>query len=204
MRAVLAIAAMLALAQCVSAPDRRFDVGAEENALVIIGVAEAARDTSPQYVMLWRRLNEDGAFTEYGARTILEPVTGARDSVRVRDIPGEFFVVAVEPGVYALDSAFAVIHDRRVDYIAQGVIEGPERPAFEVRAGEGIYLGIWEMDLEETRAVTRLWRLEERDLRAVLREADRIRGQVRVRQTHTRSVACQPRRLTTFSQREAC
>ena len=27
-----------------------------------------------------------------------------------------------------------------------GVIAGPERPAFEVRPGEAVYLGIWQVE----------------------------------------------------------
>lgn len=206
MRLILAILATLALAQCITPPDDdRFRVGAEENALVIIGMAEAASDTSPEYKMLWRLLDEAGDWTRYGPRTILETETNSGGSVRIGGIPGEFYIVELEPGVYALDSVFAVIRDRRVNYIAQGVVVGPERPSFQVRPGEAVYLGIWEMDLDETIAVTRLWRMEQDDLRALLSEADPVvGGGVTFRHTQTRDVACTPHLLGSMSQRQAC
>ena len=101
----------------------------------------------------------------------------------------------VEPGIYALDSVFAVLREDNLDYIAQGVIAGAERPAFEVRAGEAIYLGIWELDIEGVSAVTRPWRLEAGDLRAVVRAGEAIVGVAQLRETHTRAVACEPHQL---------
>lgn len=205
MRLILAILATLALAQCITPPDDdRFRVGAEENALVIIGMAESARDTSPEFKMLWRLLDEHGNWTRYGPRTILETETNSGSSVRIGGIPGEFYIVELKPGVYALDSVFATIRDRRVNYIAQGVIVGPERPSFQVRAGEAVYLGIWEMDLEETTAVARPWRMDEGDLRRVLSEADPVIGGVTFRQAQPRNVPCTPRLLSSMSQRQAC
>jgi hypothetical protein len=154
--------------------------------------------------MLWRRLAADGTFSEYGGRRIIEAETNARGTVRVHGIPGEFRLVEVEPGVYALDSAFALIRDGPVNYIANGVIEGPERPAFEARPGEAVYLGIWQMDIEETHAVARPWRLSEADLVSVLRASNELVGNVRMRETHTRAVACAPQRLNNLTQRQIC
>lgn len=204
MRPLFAILAALVLAQCALGAERRFNVGADPRAYVVIGVAESSSQTDPRYTMLWRRLDADGAFTEYEGDNFFEARTHARGSVRVRGIPGEFEMFAVEPGVYALDSVFAVIRDNNVDYFANGVIVGPERPAFEVRAGEAVYLGIWQMDLNETTAVTRLWRLQESDARAVMREAETVVGGVRLRETHTRAVPCSPRPLTRVSRRQGC
>ena len=53
-------------------------------------------------------------------------------------------------------------------------------------------------------AVTRPWRLDQNDLRAVLRQADPLVGDVRVRETQTRAVVCEPRRLSANSQRQIC
>lgn len=170
----------------------------------MIGVAETADEREPAFTMLWRRLDGDGAFTDYSGRNSFEAETNAGDTVRVRGIPGEFAMAEVEPGLYALDSLFAVVHDGRLNYIAQGVIEGPERPAFEVKAGEAIYLGIWEMDLDGASAVARPWRLDADDLRAVTRAADATIGEVRSRETHTRSVPCRPHRVGNMSQRQVC
>ncbi len=198
------IAAALLLAQCVSSEDDRFQVGQSPSAFVVIGVAEAAGATEARYTMLWRQVDASGAFTEPTGRTAFEAETNSRGTVRVRGVPGEFRLVEVEPGVYALDSVFGVIRERRVNYIAQGVIEGPERPAFEVAPGEAVYLGIWQATLEETRAVARPWRLSETDMRAVRRNANAVNGPMNLRETHTRSVTCAPRRLSNLSQREIC
>lgn len=204
MRFLWLILGALALAQCATpgAPD--FVVGEDPGAFVIIGVAEAQQHTSPRYIVLWRRLDEDGAFSSYGPRRIFEARTHERGSVRVSGIPGEFIMSEIEPGEYALDSVYAIIRDRRVNYVANGVVEGPERPAFTVRPGEAIYLGIWQTDLEDVTAVARPWRLDEADLRAALNRSDPVRGPVRVRETHTRSVRCAPHKLTTTSQRQVC
>lgn len=204
MRILVMLLATLALAQCATPEDRRFHVGQSPRALVLIGVAEAAHNTSPEYTMLWRRLEPDGRFAEYDDGEIIEVTTHSRNSVRVRGMPGEFFIAEVEPGTYALDSIFALIRDQRVNYSANGVIQGPERPAFDVAAGEAVYLGIWQADLDDVTAVVRPWRLERRDAEAVSREAGTIVGAVRMRQTQTRLAPCQPRQLNTRSQRQIC
>lgn len=204
MRLIFAMLATLVLAQCASPEDKRFRVGEAPRAYVIIGLAESEGSTPPIYTMLWRRLDANGAFSEFDDDTIFQPRTHLRESVRVRGIPGEFAMAEVEPGVYALDSVFAIIRGDRVNYSANGAIAGPERPTFEVRPGEAIYLGIWQMALEDVTAVTRPWRLDDADVRAVLREADPIIGDVRVRETHTRAVSCAPRRVSTNSMREIC
>lgn len=205
MRLLFTALAGLALAQCAGAPDEapprpRVPGGST----VIIGIAESVSNTSPTYRMLWRRLDASGAFTGMGGNRDFEIGTHEGGSIRVRGIPGEFVTAEIEPGVYALDSVFALIEERRVTYAANGVVFGPERPTFEVRAGEAIYLGIWQVDLDVTTAVARPWRLEEEDLRAVLHEADTIHGDVRVRQTQTRAVPCTPHRINSRSQRQVC
>lgn len=204
MRFVLAMVGALALAQCATAEDDRFRVGESENAFVIIGVAETPGNREARYTLLWRLLDASGAFAEYDGDTTFQAETNEGDTLRVRGIPGEFELLEVEPGVYALDSVFAVIRDDRVNYVAEGVIEGPERPVFEVRPGEAIYLGIWQADIEDVRAVVRPWRLEESDLRAVLSGSEEVRGQVRIRETHTRSVRCAPHQLNSRSRRQVC
>ncbi len=194
----------LVLAQCASAEDRRFHVGVSNDAFVMIGVAETSNNRAPGYTMLWRRLDHAGAFMDYGGGRILEPRTNVRDSLRVRGIPGEFAMARIEPGIYALDSVFAVLRDGNLNYIAQGVIVGPDRPAFAVRPGEAVYLGIWELDVQGADAVSRLWRLDAGDLRAATRAARATVGSVELRETHTRAVACTPHRLGNMSQREVC
>lgn len=199
------MAASLLLAACASAPeDDRFQVGQEATALVIVGVAKSARDTSPRYAMLWRRLDESGRFAALNDRASFEARTNQNDSVRVRGIPGEFAVVEVEPGAYALDGVFAAVPVGRVNYVAQGVIAGPERPAFEVGAGEAVYLGIWELDIEETSAVARLWRLSAEDARAVERVAGSVNGRIALRNTHTRAVPCSPHEASAMTTRRVC
>jgi hypothetical protein len=205
MRLMFAMLACLVLAQCATPEeDRRFRVGESPGAFVIMGVAEAAANTSPRYTVLWRRLGPDGQFMRYGARRVFEVRTGGGESVQMPGIPGEFVLSEIEPGTYALDSVFALIRDGRVNYIANGVIRGPERPAFEVRPGEAIYLGIWQTNLEEVVAVTQPWRLEQSDLDAVLRHSDPVIGPVRIVETHMRAVQCAPYRLNTVSQRQVC
>jgi hypothetical protein len=191
------------LAQCATGQDDRFRVGEAAGGLAMIGVAETADEREPAFTMLWRRLDEAGAFSDYSGRSIFEARTNSNDSVRVRGIPGEFAVAQLEPGVYALDSVFAVVRDGRLNYIAQGVIEG-QRPAFEVRPGEAVYLGIWELDLDGANAVARPWRLDGADLRVVTRAANATIGDVRLRETHSRNVSCQPHRLNNISQRQVC
>lgn len=204
MRVIFAMLAALCVAQCATSEDKRFRVGDSPRALVVIGLAESATGNAPSYTMLWRRLDENGAFTAFDDDTIFQPRTDSDDSVRVRGLPGEFAVAELEPGVYALDSIFALVRDRRVNYSANGVVIGPERPSFEVRAGEAIYLGIWEAQLEDAHAVVRPWRLEQADADAVMREADAAIGAVRSRQVQTRAVACRPTRLNIRSQRQVC
>lgn len=203
MRRILAILATLVLAQC-AAGGERVRGGLDDDALVVIGVAKAPRDTSPRYAMLWRRLDAEGGFERLSGDTSFEAETNRSDTVRVRGIPGEFEIARVAPGTYALDGVFALIRDRRINYVAQGVIVGPERPAFEVRAGETVYLGIWQMDIQDANAVTRLWRLDGADARAVARHTRDIGGEVRLRETHTRAVPCAPHQANQLSTRQVC
>lgn len=204
MRHLLAIVATLALAQCATGGRDRFAVGQSDKAFVIIGVAEAYSHRDPMYRMLWRRLDATGQFLEYDDDTIFEPETHARRSVRVRGVPGEFIMAEIEPGVYALDSVFAVVRDGSVNYSANGVVTGPSRPAFDVRAGEAVYLGVWELSLDDATSTGRLWRLDEADLRAALRGRRTLEGQAVTRETYMRDVPCAPHRLGTNSLREIC
>ncbi len=205
MRHLFAILAAVALAQCASSEDDRFRVGASPDAFVIIGVAEAQANASAQYRMLWRRVGPDGRFMDVDDDTSFEASTNARGTVVIRGIPGEFKLAEIEPGTYALDSVFGVLRADRVNYIAQGVVAGPERPSFEVRPGEAVYLGIWQVNLQDAGAIAAPWRLDERDLRAVMRRADEeVAGNVVLRETQTRSVPCEPRRLRNLSQRRVC
>jgi hypothetical protein len=200
----MAILACLVLAQCASRGDKRFRVGEAPTSYVIMGVAEASENTSPSYTVLWRRLDANGGFMRYGARRIFEARSESGDGVQVRGIPGEFILSEIEPGTYALDSVFAVLRDGRVNYSANGVIQGPDRPSFEVRPGEAVYLGIWEVDLVDVVAVAHEWRQEQSDLDAVLRETDPVNGPVRMARVQTRAVQCAPYRLNTNSQRRIC
>jgi len=204
MRLVCAIVACLVVAQCATQRDERFRVGESASAFVIMGVAESASNTSPRYTVLWRQLGGDGQFMRYGAKRIFEVRTQSGESIQAPGIPGEFVLAEVEPGAYALDSVFALIREGAVNYVANGVVRGPERPGFEVRPGEAIYIGIWETNLEEVVAVTRPWRLEQSDLDAVLRQANLVDGPVRIVESHTVSVPCAPYRLNTVSQRQVC
>jgi hypothetical protein len=204
MRFLLLIVGVLALAQCATSQERRFRVAESEDAFVIIGVAEASESREARYALLWRRLGSDGRFAELSGRNTFEARTNQGDTLRVRGIPGEFTMLRVEPGVYALDSVFGVIRAERVDYVSDGVIEGPERPAFEVRPGEAVYLGLWQADMEDVRAVARPWRLSEDDLRAVLHNSDEVLGQVRIRPTQARSVPCTPYPLNSRTRRRVC
>jgi hypothetical protein len=205
MRLLMAAAGALLVAQCATSEgDQRFRVGESPRSFVVIGVAESSANTSPRYSMLWRRLDSSGGFTRYDDDTVFEARTHMRHSVRVRGIPGEFAMAEIDPGVYALDSVFAIIRGQNVDYAANGVIVGPERPTFEVRPGEAVYLGIWQLDLEDVTAVARPWRLDEADVRAALRESAAVSGATRLRQTHTRAVPCSPHRISYNSQREVC
>lgn len=204
MRALVLILAVLALPQCASGGGGSPQPGAEPESYVIIGVAESSEGAAPSYSMLWRLLDERGAFTEYDDARALEARTNAGATVRVRGIPGEFAVLRAQPGVYALDSVFAQLREDRLSYIAQGVIEGPARPAFEISPGETVYLGIWEMNIDGANAVTRLWRMSEGDARAVIRASRRPIGNVILRETHLRPVACRPRAMNSMSQRQIC
>lgn len=203
MRLVFVAMAALTLAQCASTDDDRFYVGGSENALVVIGLAEAYDAREAHYTMLWRRV-ENGRFVETGGGRSFEVETNSDDTIRVAGIPGEFTVVEIPPGTYALDSVFALIRERRVNYFAQGLVVGPERPSFEVRAGEAIYLGIWEARIVEVDAIVRPWRQDERDLRAVQRAADATVGDVRAVESRDISVPCEPRRMGQISQRRVC
>jgi hypothetical protein len=203
---LLAIAATLVLAQCATpSHDSRFRVGAEQQGFAFIGIAEATGSTSPVYTMLWRRLDPaTGAFLPDAAGANFEVRTDVGNSIRIPGTPGEFESARLTPGVYALDSVFALIPSGNVNYFAPGVIVGPDRPTFEVRAGEAIYLGIWQVTLNDTNAVTRLWRLDPRDANAVVGRANQTIGGVVLRETGSRAVQCSPHRLNTISQRQIC
>jgi hypothetical protein len=204
MRFLFAILALGVVACASSDEDNRFRVGSSPRSYVIIGVAESAANTSASYDLLWRRLDATGGFERLDDDTSFMAETNERGTIRIRGIPGEFTLREVEPGTYALDSVFGLIRADRVNYIADGLIRGPERPAFDVRPGEAVYLGIWQVDLEEVTAVTRPWRLSDSDLRAVLEEQDEVLGDVRMRETGTRAVACTPRRMNNQTQRQVC
>lgn len=205
MRALFAVLAALFLADCASgAGGGRSEAVAPNEVLVIIGVAETRSDRDPAYSMLWRRLDDNGQFTDYDDVRAIEARTNSRGSLRVRGIPGEFIIARVAPGAYALDSVFAVLIENRLEYYAQGPVEGPERPSFEVAPGEAVYLGIWEVGLDGAFAVARPWRLDAADLRAVLRAADLNVGEVRMRATRTRAVPCNPHRINAMTQRQIC
>lgn len=204
MRLLILIVGALALAQCATAEDRHFRVGESEDAYVIIGVAEASESREARYEMLWRRLDGEGRFAELSGRNAFEASTNQGSTLRIRGIPGEFTMLRVAPGVYALDSVFGVIRGERVNYVSDGVIEGPERPAFAVRAGEAVYLGLWQADMDYARAVARPWRVTETDLRAVLHNSDEVLGQVRIRQTEMRNVACAPHPMNSRTRRQVC
>jgi hypothetical protein len=204
MRFLVLVLGVFALAQCATSEDTRFRVGESERAFVIIGVAEAPENREARYSLLWRRLDGAGSFTELAGDTSFEARTNQDSSLRIRGVPGEFEFAQVEPGVYALDSVFALIRADRVDYVANGVMRGPSRPAFEVRPGEAVYLGIWQADIQDVRAVARPWRVEEADLRAVLNRSDRVLGQVRIRQIATRDVPCTPHPMNSRTRRQVC
>lgn len=206
MRHLLAILATLVLAQCANKEDDRFRVGESPRAYVIIGVAESASNTAESYRMLWRQVGDNGHFiANYNGRNSFEPLTNSRSSTRVQGIPGEFEMFEVDPGVYALDSVFATLSERNVVYFANGVVQGPARPSFEVRPGDAVYLGIWQLTLNEVVAVGRPWRLDEADLRAVMRAArDPIIGAPVVRDAPMRDVPCAAHRLNTITQRQVC
>lgn len=208
MRHLLAVLATLVLAQCASHEDNRFRVGSSPRAYVIIGVAESAANTAESYRLLWRRLDENGRFMSLGMggdANSFEPHTNARSSIRIRGIPGEFEMQEIDPGVYALDSVFAVLRGEHVNYFANGVVQGADRPSFEVGPGEAIYLGIWETNLNEVNAVVRPWRLDPADMIAVMRAArDPIIGAPVLRETKPRDVACTPHRMSNITQRQIC
>jgi hypothetical protein len=205
MRSLFVVLAGLALAQCASPGGDDFLVGREERGLVVIGLAEAARTVEPAYTMLWRRLElGTGEFEQFDGDTSFEARTNAGNTARVRGVPGEFTVVELPPGTYALDSIFAEIHDRRVSYFANGVIQGPQRPAFELRAGEAVYLGIWQAQLIDNSVLVAPWRLDMADASAVLTSRGGVSGQVRPRETFTVSATCAPRRLNSLTQRQIC
>lgn len=198
-RALIAILLSLLVAQCATRQERP-----SESAVVILGVAETSTNRDPAYSMLWRLLDAGGRFTDYDDTRALDARTNARGTIRVRGIPGEFAIVELTPGVYALDGVFAALRENGLSYFAQGVIEGPDRPAFEVRRGEAVYLGIWELDVDGAEAKARLWRLDAADLSAVVRATRRDLGEVRLRETQTRAVACRPHRINEMTQRRIC
>lgn len=204
MRFLVLILGVLTLAQCATSEDTRFHVGQSDKAFIIIGVAETPGNREARYTLLWRQVEPGGGFAQYNGRSSFEAQTNEGDTVRVNGIPGEFEMVEVEPGLYGLDSVFAMIRAERVDYVADGVIAGPERPSFEVRPGEAVYLGIWQADIEDARAVARPWRLDQADLDAVLSHSDALVGPVDVRETHTRGVACAPHPLNSRTRRQIC
>lgn len=204
MRYLFAILAALTLTSCASTEDRRFHVGESPRAFVIVGVAEAAANTSAQYDVLWRRLDAEGAFSPVAGDTSFQAETNSRNTIRIRGIPGEFALLQIEPGTYALDSVFALIRDRRVNYIANGLVRGPSRPSFQVAPGEAVYLGIWQVDIVEANATVSLWRLSESDLRAVAATQNAVLGDIRIRRTEMRDVPCTPQRLHSRSQRQVC
>lgn len=197
MRLVFVFMAVLALSQCASASEPR-------RATVIVGVAEAPDNIDPRYTMLWRKVNPDtGRFEDHGGRRMIEVTTHGGGTLRVEGLPGEFVVAQVDPGLFALDGVFATLREGAVTYTAQGSILGPERPSFEARAGDVIYLGIWQASLDGHLAVVRPWRLDESDLRAVARAAE-IEGVVHLRVTEARAVPCAPHRMHPSLTREIC
>lgn len=205
MRLIFLAFSTLMLAQCASSDSDRFQVGAASDALVIIGVAEHPEHRDPAYTMLWRRIDpHTGGFAEPDGDTVFDPSTNSDDSLRIRGIPGEFAVARLEPGVYGLGSVFAVIREGGVNYIAQGLIEGPERPGFELRPGEAVYLGIWELSIDGAEAAARPWRFEQDDMRSVVRRARAVSGEVRMREPTTVSAVCDPERVSRLSQRRIC
>jgi len=204
MRFLVTTGAALLAAGCATNEDNRFQVGRSGDALVVIGVAEAFNQRDPAYSMLWRRVDAGGRFMEFDGPNAFEVVTNDDDTLRVSGLPGEFAFERVEPGVYALDSVFAVIRENQVNYVSNGVLAAPDRPSFSVAAGEAVYLGIWQMDLEGADAVARPWRLDPADLRAISRGSNDVSGPIELRETETRAVACEPRRLNNRTQREIC
>lgn len=198
MRLVFVLMAVLALSQCASGGAR------EERATIIVGLAEAPDNVDPRYTMLWRKVNlETGRFENHGGPRMVEFTTQGAGTLRVAGIPGEFKVAHVEPGLYALDGVFAMLQEGGVTYTAQGSIVGPERPAFDARPGEVVFLGIWQASLDGHLAVVRPWRLAESDLRAVARAAE-IEGAVHLRAVEARDVPCAPHRLHPSLTREIC
>ena len=207
MRRLLALTATLALAQCASAPKDQpaTEPAAAPTGYLVIGVAESAANTQPEYLMLWRKVDPvTGGFAALNGHTSFEAHTNDNGSLRVRGVPGEFEHFQLEPGVYALDSVFAILHDQRVNYFAQGVIAGPERPSFEIQAGDALYLGIWELNLDEAAATARLWRLEPDDARALINASNDPHVALTLRQTQTLAVPCAPHRTSDISQRQVC
>ncbi|MEZ6022284.1 MAG: hypothetical protein R3C16_02455 [Hyphomonadaceae bacterium] len=204
MRLLFTVLAALVLAQCAGREDERFAVGEAPNGYVIIGLAETADAREPRYAVLWRLLGPDGRFTEYDDARAFERATNARRSLRVNGLPGEFLMAELPPGTYALDSVFATLREHGVTYFAQGVVEGPERPAFDVRPGEASYLGIWELSLDGTTATVRPWRLDSADMARVTRAANATRGPVVLQETRTVSAPCEPHRMSNRTQRQIC
>ena len=203
MRLLLLILAAGLLVQCASgrgAPEIDGD-----RALVIIGVAETSDHRDPHYALLWRLVGEGGRFSDYDDTRSFDARTHSDESVRVDGIPGEFEIFSVRPGVYALDGAFATLREQGVNYFAQGVIEHPQRPAFSVRRGEAVYLGIWQLDIDGANAVTRVWRFERADLDALRAAAPRsVPAETVMRETVPMAVACAPHRINQMTPRQIC
>jgi hypothetical protein len=198
MRLIVAIVAVLALCQCASPR------ASTARPIVIVGLAEAPDQVAPRYTMLWRKVDPDtGAFENRGGRRMIEFTTYSRGTLRVPGLPGEFEMAEVEPGRYALDGVYAELREGAITYTAQGNIIGPERPSFEARPGEIIYVGIWQASLDGHTAVVRPWRLDEADLRAVA-EAGGVKGAVHLRAAQAYAVPCMPHRMHPSLSREIC
>jgi hypothetical protein len=67
-----------------------------------------------------------------------------------------------------------------------------------------VYLGVWEVNLEDSVATVHRWRAERSDLEAVIRAVDPVQGGIRIVDTPARAVTCAPYRLATTSQRQVC
>ena len=203
MRRALAIVATLALAQCASGGRDDAAPQAAAQGTVYLGIAKAASSTTPTYTMLWRRIDPaTGAFMPPGDGAVFETRTDDGGSIRIRGIPGEFESRRLPPGQYGLDSVFALVPGDHVNYVAQGVVVGPDRPVFQVEAGETVFLGIWQVSLTPTSAVTRLWRLDQNDAHAVASRAHA--PDLAIRETTARAVPCSPHRMSNLSQRQIC
>jgi len=205
MRLVFIVLAALVLAQCAGRDNDRFPIGRAETGFVVVGIAKAPDARDPQYSMLWRLVGPDGVFLEYDDARAFQPQTNSDSSLRIDDLPGEFALVEVPAGTYALDGVFAVVRERGVVYFAQGIVTTPGRPTFDVAPGEAVYLGIWETRLDYNDAVTSLWRQNEADMRLIERAANATKGgPLRMARIYNSDIACTPRRMVNFRQRQIC